>query len=296
MGKHNCRSRLAAFTLVELLVVIGIIALLVSILIPTLTSARRSADRLKCGSNLKQIGNAFRLYEADNKGFWPMSIYQWTVPPDTTIREKRWQHYLSKYLVNEYLNDDGLDKTAESRVKDKNNALWGCPVWNRLQITTVGSVTIIGSNIDYNNGYAMNYYISTPDYPAAGTTYVWGSNRAPVACQTLPWSSTSSTSNGWYTHPKQWRQPAERCLLSDSISNQFLVLTNSVTGGWPWWTPATAPMPPLPNTGSFTPDFNRHSSRGKGTSESTPSINMLFCDGHVGVVSAREAFRAIRFK
>lgn len=63
--------RRTAFTLVELLVVIGIIALLIAMLLPTLNRARESARGAQCLSNLRQINTAFILFANDHKGFLP---------------------------------------------------------------------------------------------------------------------------------------------------------------------------------------------------------------------------------
>jgi prepilin-type N-terminal cleavage/methylation domain-containing protein/prepilin-type processing-associated H-X9-DG protein len=62
------------FTLVELLVVIGIIALLISILLPSLNKARETANRAKCASNLHQIGLAILLYQNENQQLSPRTI------------------------------------------------------------------------------------------------------------------------------------------------------------------------------------------------------------------------------
>ncbi len=78
-------KRRFAFTLIELLVVIAIIAILAALLMPTLSLAKEKARRIKCMSNLKQIGNALLAYAGENRD---------TLPQDKKLGD--WPHDFSK--------------------------------------------------------------------------------------------------------------------------------------------------------------------------------------------------------
>jgi prepilin-type N-terminal cleavage/methylation domain-containing protein/prepilin-type processing-associated H-X9-DG protein len=80
-------SRRTGFTLVELLVVIGIIALLISILLPALGKAREQGNALKCLSNIRQLGIAFQMYANENKSYYPAGSRL------GTVRDEDWVWY-----------------------------------------------------------------------------------------------------------------------------------------------------------------------------------------------------------
>src|SRR5258708_4367669 len=108
--KLNC-CRLPGFTLVELLVVIGIIALLIAILLPALSKAQKQARTIQCMSNIRQLGLGFIQYTQEQKGRCP--AYFSTVNPITM--DASWPGLISKYLPTlRVMKSDALQEASKS--------------------------------------------------------------------------------------------------------------------------------------------------------------------------------------
>jgi prepilin-type N-terminal cleavage/methylation domain-containing protein/prepilin-type processing-associated H-X9-DG protein len=90
---ENARRQSAAgFTLVELLVVIGIIAILISVLLPSLNRAREAANSIKCQSNLRQVGLSLFMYTNQYKEWLPPAANEF--PPLFDATDRSWVGYL----------------------------------------------------------------------------------------------------------------------------------------------------------------------------------------------------------
>jgi len=118
-GTNNLRADRGGFTLLELLVTLGVIALISIFLFPALSSARRQAQSAGCISNLRQIYMAAQLYSADHESIIvPSSI------DDEFGNTHHWVRLITPYFSSKKTKSD-RDLTCPGKIKSVNKWHWG---------------------------------------------------------------------------------------------------------------------------------------------------------------------------
>jgi len=142
------------FTLVELLVVIGIIALLISILLPSLQKSREQAVKVQCASNMRQWGQGLAMYVGANKGFYPHNGR--AIPPQYPAygHDLGWTNSITQQFFEDYLVKN---KAVAERQTD--NVLY-CPTqdWHRMsQNDPTGTGGLVGYFVLFGRESAVSY-------------------------------------------------------------------------------------------------------------------------------------------
>ena len=243
MTDHSSTAR-RAFTLIEILVVISIIALLIALLLPALQKVQETADSAKCMAHLRTIGQAIETYCTDHRDLRPLTReLDYIDPPGAGLGTPGQERILPGIMKDlGYLPDP--------------DAFWRCPSESRvlgpvgLKVGNFGIVDANGHSI-HNTSYAGNANHWTPGWPEPPYSYPPGVTRLPASPRWIRSSQILSPGNviqaydGW-----GWPNSVGSNAV-DNILASFLFFDY----GHP----------------SHFPNTSRHAI-------DTP--NILFCDGH----------------
>lgn len=216
------RSRRTAFTLVELLVVIGIIAVLAGLLLPALNRAQESSRRVKCASNLRQIGQGMIGYATSNNGSFPRAMWDknttqlvlgnqgrraqnpftpaWTSPPtagdDTRTGVNNVPASLFLLIRSRQLTPDvfvcpSAQAAGQSKVDDFENASPG----TRSNFTQL--IGLSGGVVESNLNYSIQ--VPFPSVTALNQGFLWDTSLEsdmPIAADMNPGLASAQSNSG----------------------------------------------------------------------------------------------------
>jgi prepilin-type N-terminal cleavage/methylation domain-containing protein/prepilin-type processing-associated H-X9-DG protein len=251
--KPDFSARRRAFTLVELLVVIGIIAVLISMLLPALNKAREQANTVKCLSNMRQIGEAQAAYAVDFKGYsLPAGFLQM---PNSNGYD--WENYATILVNFNYLK---AMSATDINGSPSTNSVFFCPN---------GMTDLVGTTYSPPGPY------NKPD-PVTRTD----------ATGARPWRTQSHSSgiiiDTWYGINADWSDPTS--LATSKLPLHFV--PDTTTGSYAYVPklgsiPHSAEMVWLYDGTFFNVDYGpTGANRINARHDKFTKTNLLFFDGH----------------
>ena len=211
-----------SFTLIELLIVVAIIAVLVSILLPALHSARRKAMQAVCSSNMKSIGSGFLQYSIDyddylpalycgNTIFWPVSIRNYVGKPGRVLPTGS--------------NHNVLEAEVHVPLGTYRNDIYLCPDYRSdpggYPMRRTYAATVVSSSVN-DGGFAWDHDASLPDDLDPRM------DRRPRKITRIKGQSVllvEGVSKSGYGFPSEWKKPnytVNPMALSESARLSYL--------------------------------------------------------------------------
>lgn len=295
--KTSSARRSAAFTLVELLVVIGIISILIALLIPVLSKMRESAKQVTCSNNLRTLGQAMIAYASENDGYLPATSQYKVGDPNNDEDAADWVYWQPDRAQkamdpNALIRQSALSKYLS--LSAGNTSMLRCPSDNveahpGFTAGTAFPYSYVMNCFIAGNSSASNAKFSTAFIPYAGAAGSPAVSGAP--CHSL----------------HKVRNPSQKVLMYEQAEVAWPNGTPAPGiddgDGCPWYGASTPP-----SAGSSTwsacagnidllsirhdpqrPDTTGEKSQAGNYDQAVPFAsgrgNVVFCDGHADFVA-----------
>ena len=273
-GKERTSSgrSTSGFTLVELLVVIGIIAVLIAILMPALSAARAQSMAIKSMSNLRQLAIGLDMYKGENKGYYPRhsSIAGETtgLPAPNKKPRTRWADDIFHYVQNTEVYRSPLigDDDWDARMKS--------PFAHTCDQTGATGLPVAGTL--YWGGYGYNYqYLGNARKPAAGMQ-PFHANTAQIkqSSQTIALADSNGSRNGGAVFTSEGVYSIDPPLMSVDLGSKGSRKSSATPGPG--------------NYGYTGGNDGDPAHRATPIERNRGKVNVLFCDGHGEPMTLRQ--------